>query len=246
MPAGGFKSSLPVFFRFSAAASGASGAHIGASVFRGPVLNPETVHAGEFPLVVRNKGQPLRPGVRRNQQVVCPDEVPPLRQRLPDIPVFPRGVRVEGQDLNMGQESHQRQSVLLRPAAFADAEFQLRQRDRGNADVLRVVGRQPGEHDLRPFVDGISYDIGVQHILHKQSRSCTGRASTPSARKSSVKWGRLSTMLFHGSSFGIRITMLPMRLTKTSSSVKRQLFGRRTAWLPPVVKTFAVSVLLTS
>ena len=45
--------------RFAARAEG--------SVFRGPILDCETVHAGELPLVVGDKGQPLRPGVRRDQ-----------------------------------------------------------------------------------------------------------------------------------------------------------------------------------
>ena len=39
----------------------------------------ETVHAGKFPLVVGDKGQPLRPGVRRYQQIVRPDQAPLLR-----------------------------------------------------------------------------------------------------------------------------------------------------------------------
>jgi len=60
-------------------ALGAFAARADVSVFRGPILNREAVYAGELPLVVGDKGQPLRPGVRRDQQIVRPDQAPLLR-----------------------------------------------------------------------------------------------------------------------------------------------------------------------
>jgi hypothetical protein len=46
-----------------------------------------------------------------------------------------------------------------------------------------------------------------------------------------------------GSSFGIRMTIFPILLIKTSSPEKRNSLGSLTAWLRPFMNTLAVYML---
>ena len=72
------------------------------------------------------------------------------------------------------------------------------------------------------------------------SRSWNGICSLSMVR-SSLKSPMASNRTCHGSSFGNNTTALPSRLTTTSSPPKRYCLGKRTAWLLPFMKSFAVS-----
>lgn len=69
----------------------------------------------------------------------------------------------------------------------------------------------------------------------------SGAASSIRAGKSTLKRRPSLKYCRHDLGFGVRITWRPFRSINTSSVSKRNILGRRTAWLRPVAKTFAVA-----
>ena len=104
--------------------------------------------------------------MNRDQHIIRADQTALLRQVSPNAPLRQSGIRVKWHDLDSGQEGHQRKSILFRPGAVADAEFQLCHRNGGNAHFLRPVLHESPEHTFRATVLGVGDDIGIQHELH--------------------------------------------------------------------------------
>src|ERR1700741_857065 len=101
---------------------------------------------------------------------------------------------------------------------------------------------------------GVARSVGVEHVKPAQSKgppsngsfvSVIGRPRGTSISSSQVP--SISMNSFDHSSAGSRITRRPSSRPMTSLKPLGKLhdFGKRTAWLPPFVKIFALVVIVT-
>src|ERR1019366_3909816 len=115
---------------------------------------------------------------------------------------------------------------------------------RRDADPIALVGKKSIENRWRSDVDGVDAGIGVEPIAHgdqaaRRFGAIGSRSSWPvgcsrSSRNPGSNSPRASSRLrIEARGQELRTTLSPCRRTYTSVPLKRNSFGRRTAWLRP-------------
>src|SRR5215472_17555272 len=91
------------------------------------------------------------------------------------------------------------------------------------------------------LLDDRNARVGIEHPFHgRESRRSTSPGCSRSLIKSGGNFSKLSIRVSQDLAFGRSTTALPTRLISTSFPVKRNSFGKRTAWLSPFLNNLAV------
>src|SRR5215469_7070120 len=91
------------------------------------------------------------------------------------------------------------------------------------------------------LLDDCNARVCIEHPLHgSESRRSASSGCSRSLIKSGGNFPRLSIRVSQDLAFGRSTTALPTRLISTSFPVKRNSFGKRTAWLSPFLNNLAV------
>src|SRR5215831_3340680 len=96
------------------------------------------------------------------------------------------------------------------------------------------------------LLDDCNARVCIEHPLHgSESRRSASLGCSRSLIKSAGNFSRLSIRVSQDLAFGRSTTALPTRLISTSFPVKRNSFGKRTAWLSPFLNNLAVFMRTT-
>src|SRR6266581_2444704 len=202
-----------------------------------PVFQAQSRDPAELALVVRDEDQLPPDRLRRDQRVERTDGRARALQLRADARIRDGVARGELDDRQRPEEVLDQAHGLHGRRALCRARAELGLGDDADRDV-RATPREHPFQNRRVLLQGVDAGIRIEQVLHSSfSRSsawpCGGLV------KSSGAPAKESTYPSGHSSAGSRMTAPPSRRTSTVSVSKRNSFGRRTAWLRPVQKTFA-------
>src|SRR5690606_25674800 len=133
-------------------------------------------------------------------------------------------------------------------------ELQFSARDDRDVERVRGSGQEASVGTRKGPTQDVADDVGVEQTKgatrHQKSRSCGGsscrsaRKSRASARAASRKAKKSAQSRPAGRPERITSPVRGSLRTETSVPSKRNLAGRRTAWLFPLVKSLAVRAVI--
>src|SRR6266436_623571 len=211
-----------------------------------PILHPQPPHPPELPLVIRHQRQPRRLGVRRNPQIVVPDQLPFALQLRPNRSISIRcGFRQSHHRKHPRQlpQKLQRRHPLR---AFLRPVRQFPKRNHRERRLSRLQHAKPPQHLLRFFPSDVNTNVRVQQesrLHHNPLRFCGLSLFRPASVKSFGNAASKSNARAIVPARSRNTISSPRREISTSVLFTRNAFGSRTAWLFPDLNTFAVAIV---